>query len=143
MPISSYFRILTRILRGKFSITFYLGYSLRELNLEDIKMGDTNVMQLCQTMNNNDSICFLNLSQNKITDEGAKALVEVLKLNIKLNVLFIRRNHIKAKGAATLARAIASNDCLHIFDASFNSFGSQVISKQIYSHRNSINQSPI
>jgi hypothetical protein len=52
------------------------------------------------------------------------ALAKLLQNNQTLAVLCIHWNYIRGKGSMELANALATNDTLQVFDASFNSFGS-------------------
>eukprot|EP00347_Sterkiella_histriomuscorum_P017828 403347825 len=100
---------------------------LEQLNLEGNLFGDRIMKNLGNVMAQNNSIRLLNISQNKITDEGAKYIAHFLKINTCCNVLFMRWNQIKAKGASIISKSLLVNDCLQIWDASFNSFGSQTV----------------
>ena len=51
------------------------------------------------------------------------ALASMLSNNNTLTVLFLHWNKIKGKGAIDLANNLMVNECLQIFDSSFNSFG--------------------
>ena len=96
--------------------------------MEGNEFGDECCRVICEMLRHMNSVLVVNLSKCAITDVGAEYLGILLRSHhSKLKALLIHWNKIMGRGAVHLAKAIENNDCLQIFDASFNSFGSSTL----------------
>lgn len=73
------------------------------LNLSELALTDSDIIHLCEYLNNNHQITALNLNKNDISDEGAIALSCYLKKNKRIKKLLIANNDIDIYGLAALA----------------------------------------
>ena len=127
---------------------FYFGLSeivrdgesiLSRLDLEQNKMGDTNVVDLAEALLESGRIEFLNLSKNKITNKGAKAVAKLVHYSESLRLLLLHYNRITGPGAVEIANAVAKSQALQIFDISYNAITSSGSSSNACSpERNSV-----
>ena len=118
--------------QGKMSTIFntevyntYIMKRLIELNLEGNKLGDMNVLTLCDGLMINRTIRILNLSRNCLTNISTLKLGLFLERNPPLKELYLYWNRIQGKGGCNLIQGLMKNNTLRILDLAWNALGSQ------------------
>ena len=95
------------------------------LNLEGNKLGDANIIMLCEGLIANKTITMLNLSRNYLTNLCTEKLGVFLEQNSPLKELYLYWNRIQGKGGCNLIKGLMSNNTLKILDLAWNSLGHQ------------------
>ena len=100
-------------------------FRLLTLNLEGNKLGDTNVMMLCDGLCSNNTVRTLNLSRNYLTNVCTEKLGAYLEMNPPLRELYLYWNRIQGRGGCNIFKGLMSNNTLKILDLAWNSLGNQ------------------
>jgi len=69
--------------------------SLRELNLEETKLGDNGTSEICKLLADHQHLSDLNLSKNNITNASCDAIGKLVSETYYLNSLYLHWNHIR------------------------------------------------
>lgn len=99
------------------------GSKLMEVNIENNKLGDYAIAELCEAICDNESIRKLNISKNFMTNKAAGDVSKMIKGNNSLQELYIRWNQIKGQGGEAIFDAMKENDHIRVLDLSWNSLG--------------------
>lgn len=97
--------------------------SLRQLDLENTRLGDTGVISLCKQLLDHPKLSILNLSKNRITDSGCGAISQLVSETFYFTTLLLHWNYISGDGAAKVLGAAARYGSMKVFDLSWNSVG--------------------
>ena len=106
--------------------------SLKELGLEQNKIGVEGIKELSENLKINKSITELDLRNNQIGDEGAKVLAEMLSYNNSIKYLCLMNNKMTDKGAQYLLESIKnSNNTLERLEFRFNNVKDSTLSANL------------
>ena len=94
-----------------------------EVNVENNKLGDYAISELCEAICDNESIRKLNISKNFISNKSAEDVGRMIKGNNSLQELYLRWNQIKGRGGEAIFDAMKENDHIRVLDLSWNSLG--------------------
>ena len=96
---------------------------LRQLDLENTRLGDSGVISLCKQLVDHPKLNTLNLSKNKITDVGCVLIAELVNDTFYLGTLLLHWNYITGDGASKILAATTRYGSMKVIDLSWNSIG--------------------
>lgn len=97
--------------------------SLRQLDLENTKLGDIGVTSLCKQLLDHPKLATLNLAKNGITDSGCNAISQLISETFYFTTLILYWNYITGEGAAKILGATGRYSSMRVLDLSWNSIG--------------------
>ncbi|XP_035828683.1 leucine-rich repeat-containing protein 74B isoform X2 [Aplysia californica] len=92
---------------------------ITELNVSDNKLNSC-TEQLCQIIEQNDTLRKVNLSGNNFDDSSAEHIANLILCTTKLESLNLSHNHLGERAGILLGPAISENLCLKELDLSWN-----------------------
>jgi NLR family CARD domain-containing protein 3 len=102
-------------------------FRLTKLTLDHNNISLKSLEALWEGLAYSTSLKILNLNHNNLENEHAFVLADLLR-DSSLKMLFIAWNRIRDKGAERIFQQLENNLFLQVFDGSFNSFSSGIIS---------------
>jgi len=97
--------------------------SLKDLDLENTKLGDNGVISLCKQLLDHPKLTTLNLAKNGITDTACGAISQLISETFYLTTLILYWNYITGEGAAKILSAVGRYGSMRVLDLSWNSIG--------------------
>ncbi|CAG9334437.1 unnamed protein product [Blepharisma stoltei] len=96
---------------------------LKHLSLENTKLSESAIIQLCNSLKENTTLTRLNLAKNEIRNGAVKAIGEMLSKNYGLRYLDLHWNLIRGDEAIYLFNGLEQNRYLRHLDLSWNAIG--------------------
>lgn len=84
----------------------------RFLNLSNRRIDDYKLHELCEMLQDNDTVQVLDLSHNEFNDIGAHDIAEMLKVNNTITKLNLNHNWIRDDGFEAIRKAVKLNHSL-------------------------------
>jgi len=97
--------------------------SLRELDLENTRLGDVGVISLCNQLLDHPKLAILNLAKNGITDKGCIGISQLISETFYFTTLILHWNYITGDGAAKILSSTTRYSSMKVLDLSWNSIG--------------------
>lgn len=98
--------------------------AIQILNLENNKLGDEAVGEVCYSLEESKILRVLNLGYNEISDKSANALRDMIEFNQSIRNLSLKWNKLRGPSGAAIFRGLKKNETLRVLDLSWNSLGS-------------------
>lgn len=113
---------------------FEIGWSLKEIDFEDEKLGDDRVTSLALSLNHCKFVKIVDLSGNNISNDSAADLGNMLRSNRIITSLSLRSNNIGDPGAVSLAQGLEANrhlELLHLDKNEIGDVGAKALAKAL------------
>jgi len=113
------------ILGRLFSTDYHHACKLRELHLENMSLGDSEIGKFCQYLGSIPTLETLSLADNHIGDKGVLEICKVLneEVNFSLTELNMEKNAIEERGCMSLAAVLKNVPNLKILSLNGNAVG--------------------
>lgn len=95
-------------------------YAFTKIYLRNTHLSDSSVIELMNTLRDQESVQYLDLSYNRISNRAAQAICDCLSENQVIKGLSLAWNQLRGEGALAVVQGLVNNTQLECVDLSWN-----------------------